>query len=110
MWRCASWLECIGGTQKRVCTDNNKCDTDEGKPSETQKCILPESEEEQPVVKVTKGDVIDQIQEGAQKSGMGAISGMAILDFAKQPAVIGLIIMIIIIILGLVVYRKVFRK
>lgn len=39
-WTCTEWTECSEGTQTRTCTDNNQCDVEDGKPSETQSCIV----------------------------------------------------------------------
>jgi hypothetical protein len=41
-WSCTDWFACVGGVQKRLCTDSNNCGTDEGKPSERQECEIPE--------------------------------------------------------------------
>ena len=38
-WTCTNWLECQpGGTQTRICMDNNVSGTEENKPAETQSC------------------------------------------------------------------------
>lgn len=40
-WQCTAWSECLDGEQSRVCTDQNSCGTEEGKPSEEQVCTPP---------------------------------------------------------------------
>ncbi len=43
-WSCDSWSNCIGGKQKRVCTDKKFCFSQSGKPTEEQTCessVLP---------------------------------------------------------------------
>ncbi len=37
-WDCTEWSDCIGGEKTRTCTDSNNCETDEGKPSESEAC------------------------------------------------------------------------
>lgn len=41
-WECGQWSECADGSQTRSCTDKNDCGTNEGKPSLTQTCTMPE--------------------------------------------------------------------
>ena len=39
-WQCGDWQECIEGTQARVCTDINTCETQEGMPETSQTCVV----------------------------------------------------------------------
>ncbi|RME32042.1 hypothetical protein D6789_00800 [Candidatus Woesearchaeota archaeon] len=41
-WVCSDWLDCMSGTQKRVCVDSNKCGVETGRPAEQQTCEVPE--------------------------------------------------------------------
>ncbi len=40
-WTCSAWTECISGFKTRTCTDKNTCEAEEGKPSERQRCVMP---------------------------------------------------------------------
>src|SRR3989344_4110878 len=37
-WSCTDWSSCLGGTQTRICIDQNSCGTDQGKPPDSQTC------------------------------------------------------------------------
>ncbi|MEM2956303.1 MAG: hypothetical protein QW041_01885 [Candidatus Pacearchaeota archaeon] len=39
-WQCSEWSKCINNTQTRNCIDLNNCTTLDGKPAESQPCIL----------------------------------------------------------------------
>lgn len=38
-WNCTAWGECVRGYQTRVCTDDNSCQNETGKPAESQPCL-----------------------------------------------------------------------
>lgn len=90
-WECTDWSECTEGTQTRACTDVNECETEEGKPSESQTCIVPvpevnlgeqvgqettSNEETQPtVISQLTGAVV-----GTFKDAQGAFLGIALVS------------------------------
>ncbi len=40
-WQCGSWSSCSSGIKTRICLDNNYCNTDAEKPSESESCTNP---------------------------------------------------------------------
>ena len=40
-WTCTDWGACVGGRERRVCTDSNNCGTTVGKPVEIRSCTPP---------------------------------------------------------------------
>lgn len=40
-WLCSDWSACPSGTQTRICTDQNSCGTNNGRPAESQSCTPP---------------------------------------------------------------------
>ena len=42
-WTCGDWSACNNGTQTRVCTDQNSCNTTINEPALSQSCTMPES-------------------------------------------------------------------
>lgn len=42
-WKCSEWSECADGVQTRTCQDSNNCASEEGKPSLSQACKMPET-------------------------------------------------------------------
>ena len=53
-WRCNDWGECVEGKQIRTCDDENLCETENNKPSESRECseekILKRKEFSMPVI------------------------------------------------------------
>jgi hypothetical protein len=39
-WQCTAWSACENSTQTRTCTDANSCNTNDGKPNESQACSV----------------------------------------------------------------------
>ncbi len=111
-WQCTNWLECIGGKQKRVCTDKNKCDGEAGKPIETRDCIIPDemkSEAQDDGTNNLVENTVDEPEEAPKMSGLAAITGRVIAGLQGQSVLIGLIVIVVIIAAGILVYVKVLR-
>ena len=76
LWRCTEWNTCIDGTQTRTCQDWNLCGTDEGKPEETQSCVV----DGETVIPGTSGGPADGTAAGADGSetplGVGQAAGI----------------------------------
>lgn len=83
-WTCTDWSPCENNVQNRTCTDQNSCGTDLKKPYESQPCVVEEEEEE-------------------------TLSITGLITITYTQAIIGLIVvvLIIVVILG---WRRIFRK
>ena len=42
-WECGGWSACAEEMQSRECSDTNGCESEEGRPSESQSCTMPET-------------------------------------------------------------------
>ncbi len=88
-WICSSWSDCISGVQNRVCVDQNRCNTEEGKPEEHRTCEMPE-----------------KTKENNETAGTTPVTGLPVTAFIvnKTSFVYGATIIIVIIILY-IIYR-----
>lgn len=91
-WVCSDWLPCIGGVQKRVCVDANKCGVEEGKPLTERPCT------EQEIKKTVEKQ---NVKQGFFNKLTGAVIG------AGKASVAALIIAVLVVIavLGFLFYK-----
>ena len=78
-WECSNWLDCVGGIQKKVCTDKNSCGTETNKPETEKECTVSQKK----LGRGITGSVI-----GFAKSGVGTGLGMGILIILAGMGVI----------------------
>ncbi len=78
-WECSNWLDCVGGIQKKVCTDKNSCGTETNKPETEKECTVSQRK----LGRGITGSVI-----GFAKSGVGTGLGMGILIILAGMGVI----------------------
>ena len=89
-WTCSEWLDCVNTVQKRVCTDKNNCGTEEDKPIVQRECL---QEDLQPSV-------------GTRITG----AAIAVKDLASENKWIGIVILLVLVVIGVMVYRKFYSK
>lgn len=85
-WTCSEWLDCVNTVQKRVCTDKNNCGTEENKPAEQRECLQ------------------EDLQPGIVSRATGA--AVAVKNVAIENKGISIIVLLLLIIIGLGVYRR----
>lgn len=90
-WICSDWLSCIGGTQKRVCVDNNNCNSEQEKPITERTCNITEQEQ---VLEQARQQESNQQKKGFNIFNMitGAVVGGGTISFIGVG--IGIIIII----------------
>jgi len=91
-WICSSWGDCISGVQNRVCVDQNRCNTEEGKPEESRGCEVPEE------LKATGNE---ETKQNFFKRFLNMITGAAI---GNKSTAKGVTITALIVIVGIVVF------
>ena len=116
-WTCSEWSECVDDKQTRVCTDENSCGDESDKPAEEQECTLDGSN-------TSKGAGTETINETAENSTDGEtieneISGSTpligagitglVLDGIGQPITIAGIVVVVLLIIAFVVWKKFYK-
>ena len=118
-WECTEWSACTtGGKQTRACANKGTCLGTYGKPDEIQNCTYttPESEEkaEEETEVLEEEEIEEEVIEPETQQGGGllGITGRAIMDLFRGEAhpLVGILISILIVVIGVVIYKKVFEK
>ena len=100
-WTCSDWLDCVGGVQKRVCSDANSCDTKEGKPLEQRPCNVTREQ----IMPLSETKPQTTVDEEPSRSGFSRITG-AVLGNGLAMASITALVVLAILVAGAIYYRR----
>lgn len=113
-WKCTDWLNCIGGTQKRICRDQNDCSTDTNKPIEKRDCQLSaelksDTETNTEIAQQIAAGLEEENDSDPESKGFTGITGRSVQNAEPQSLLIGMIVLVGISIVGVVAYNKFWR-